>query len=77
MANTFKKDPSVRNVYINIPGIKTGLRVSDEALLDLLDQHGPESFLKILKGVFANEQLSVFDSKTYVKKGGPDYSKYL
>lgn len=77
MANTFKKDPEVRNVYVNIPNIKTGLRVSDPILLQLLDQHGPEAFLKILKGIFANEPLSVFDSKTYVKKDGPDYSKYL
>lgn len=77
MANTFKKDPSVRNVYINVPGVKTGLRVSDEALLSLLDQHGPENFIKILKGIFANESLTVYDSKTYVKKPGNDYSKYL
>ena len=77
MANTFKKDPDVRNVYVNIPGIKTGLRVSDPVLLAMLDAHGPENFLKILKGIFLNETLSVFDSKTYVTKGGPDYSKYL
>lgn len=77
MANNFKKNPDVRNVYVNIPGIKTGLRVADEELLQLLDQHGPEGFLKILKGIFSNEQLSVYDSKTYVPKNGPDYSKYL
>lgn len=76
MAN-FKKDPDVRNVYVNLPGIKTGLRVSDPVLLALLDQHGPEGFLKILKGIFSNEALSVYDSKTYVRKEGPDYSKYL
>lgn len=76
MAN-FKKDPDVRNVYVNLPGIKTGLRVSDPSLLALLDAHGPDAFLKILKGIFANEVLTIYDSKTYVKKDGPDYSKYL
>lgn len=76
MAN-FKKDPSIRNVYVNIPGIKTGLRVSDPTLLAMLDQHGAEGFLKILKGIFANEALTIFDSQTYVKKDGPDFTKYL